>query len=147
MSRTVVTSGLDFSITLTDSSDDALSALRNALDRALDAIGEEAVGYAKDTLTAAGRVKTDLLRGSIDTDHDENTVVIGTNVPYAIWHEVGTGIYASDGGGRQTPWRFQASDGRWYTTRGVKPLHYLRNAVADHIPRYKQILQESLENA
>ena len=147
MAKQIVSQGLGVKVSLTDSSPEVLAALNNAIDRAFDAIGETAVGYAKDIIEKANRVDTGLLVGSIDTDHDDRAIVIGTNVPYAIWHEVGTGVYASDGTGRKTPWAFQDSKGEWHLTSGVKPLHYLRNAATEHTDEYKAILKESLENA
>lgn len=140
-------SQINLSITLTDNSPEVLDALGNAIDRAFDSIGEVAVGHAKEILENANRVDTGRLVNSIDTAHDDQSVVIGTNVEYAIWHEVGTGIYASDGTGRQTPWAFQDANGEWHYTRGVKPLHYLRRAFSEHTNEYKNIIKESLENA
>lgn len=144
---TVAQKNIGVSTTLTDNSPEVRAALENAIDRALDSIGEAAVGHAKDVIRAAGRVDTGRLIGSIDTAHDEKSVVIGTNVDYAIWHEVGTGIYASDGTGRKSPWAYKDAKGVWHQTRGVKPIHYLRRAATEHTNEYKQIVRDSLENA
>ncbi len=48
-----------------DHSDEVLSALENALDRAAMAIGEQAAAYAKDNLTRQGAVDTGRLRNSV----------------------------------------------------------------------------------
>lgn len=122
MSKTVSNTSIGFSLTVTDNSDEVLAALVNAKDRAMDAIGEAAVGHAQDVITAAGRVKTGRMRGEIGTDHDENTVVIGTNVEYAPAHELGS-------------------------SRGIKPIHFLGRAATEHTPEYKGFVKDSLENA
>lgn len=122
MRKTVGSSNIGMQITITDNSDEVLKALENAIDRALDSIGETAVGYAQDVITEAGRVDTGTMRGSVDTDHDERTVVIGTNVEYAPYHELGT-------------------------SRGIKPIHFLKRAATEHTEEYKGFVKDSLENA
>lgn len=122
MSKITTTQSLNFTLTVTDNSEEALKALENAIDRALDSIGETAVGYAQDVITEAGRVDTGTMRGSVDTDHDERTVVIGTNVEYAPYHELGT-------------------------SRGIKPIHFLKRAATEHTEEYKEFVKDSLENA
>jgi hypothetical protein len=41
--------------------------------------------------------------------------------PYAKWVEEGTGIYASDGNGRQTPWVYPIGNGQFVFTQGIRP--------------------------
>ncbi len=48
-----------------DHSEEVLSALENALERAAMAIGEQAVTYAKDNLTRQNAVDTGRLRNSV----------------------------------------------------------------------------------
>lgn len=122
MSKTVLSSGIGVNITITDNSDEVLAALENAIDRALDAIGETAVGYAQDVITEAGRVDTGRMRREIGSDHDEKTVIIGTNVEYAPYHELGS-------------------------SRGIKPIHFLKRAATEHTEEYKGFVKDSLENA
>lgn len=142
-------SGNNFKIDvdITANTQKVLDEMKNDVERGLEAIGLTAEGYAKETITDAGRIDTGLMRNSIAhrVKDDENAVYIGTNVEYAVWHEVGTGIHAADGQGRKTPWAFQGKDGEWHWTRGVKPLHFLRNAAANHSEEYKEIMQASLE--
>jgi len=122
MSKTTSSSSIGIQITLTDNSDEVLNALENAIDRALDAIGETAVGYAQDVITEAGRVDTGTMRESVDTDHDERIVIVGTNLEYAPYHELGT-------------------------SKGIKPIHFLKRAATEHTEEYKNLVKDSLENA
>lgn len=140
-------SNITIKIEIEDHSPEVLAALQNAIDRALAAIGEEAETYAKETITQSERVGTGNLLNNINHKEGDDFMAVGTNVKYAIWHEVGTGVYAADGKGRKSPWAFRDSKGNWHYTKGVKPLHFLRNSIADHIDRYKKLLRESLENA
>lgn len=132
-----------------DNSPQFLSALKNAVERGLEAIGMTAEGHAKDKITQAPAVDTGRLRNSIThaEDMSDNSVYIGTNVEYGVWIEVGTGIYASDGQGRKDAWAFKDKNGKWHLTRGVKPVHYLQDAATNHSEEYKKLMKESLENA
>lgn len=51
-----------------------------------------------------------------------------TNVEYAPYVEFGTGIYATKGGGRSTPWVYKGSHG-WVTTKGSKAQPFLEPAL------------------
>lgn len=95
----------------------------------------------------------------------EKAVYIGSNLSYAKYNEFGTGHYA---GGRSGYWVFVkgggkrgSNTGKTYTleeakkimailrsknleahiTDGLKPLHFLKNAAADHVEEYKQIIK------
>ena len=43
------------------------------------------------------------LRGSITSEVEDNQGIVGTNVEYAPYVEFGTGLFAANGDGRQTP--------------------------------------------
>lgn len=60
-----------------------------------------------------------------------------------IDNELGTGRYA-EGGGRTTPWKYIGSDGEWHQTSGITAVHFLRNAIQDHIGEYEQIIADEL---
>ena len=138
---------MNMKVELKDNSPEVLAALQNAIGRALFAIGEEAETYAKETIKNSGRVDTGNLMNSINHQEGDDFVAVGTSVKYAIWHEVGTGIYAEDGNGRKSPWAFKDSKGEWHYTKGIKPLHFIQNSITEHTNRYKDLLRESLENA
>jgi HK97 gp10 family phage protein len=133
-------------IKLTNNVDDVLRALDEQCEAALEAVGNQAVSHAKQNITQAGRVDTGALRTSIShvTSTGEKTVYVGTNQSYAIYHEMGTGIYA-EGGGRQTPWYYVDSHGDGHWTRGIKPIHFLKNAAANHAKEYVEIIKQYLK--
>ena len=134
----------DVEIRLADNSEEVLEALKEAVLRALERCGLQAEGYAKD-LTP---VDTGNLRNSIthQVSEDGREVYIGTNVEYAPYVELGTGIYAEGGGGRPTPWVYQDEKGQWHWTRGNPAQPFLKPAVADHAQTYRNIIEDELKN-
>ena len=57
---------------------------------------------------------------------------LGCNAKYAIWVHQGTGIYASEGGGRTTPWVYTVEDGKHkgtHYTRGQRANPFFRRAI------------------
>ncbi len=108
----------------------------------LEAIGLTAEGYAKLLCP----VDTGILRNSIThaVKEQDKTVVLSTNVSYAPYVEYGTGVFAENDNGRQTPWRYQDAKGNWHTTTGQKPQPFIRPAVNNHLNEYQQILEQYL---
>lgn len=112
-----------------------------AILRGLEKCGLVAEGFAKK----ACPVDTGRLRNSIT-----HTVVaakkeahIGTNVEYAAYDELGTGIYYP--GGRQTPWAYTDDEGNTHWTRGQKPQPYLKPSVTEHKDTYRDIMESELK--
>ena len=96
---------------------DVLEAMQKARTRAMEIIGGKAESYAK----ALCPVDTGNLRNSIThAQQDENTEVIGTNVEYAPYVELGTARMAA------------------------RP--YLRPAAENHGPEYKLIMENEMRN-
>lgn len=135
-------------VRFTDNSGETLNALEEAIKAALEAMGQQADSYAKSNITAAGRVATGALRNSVshEVQAGEGAVYVGTNQDYAIYNELGTGIFV---GGRQTPWSYQDANGNWHRTRGMAPIHFLKGAVQDHQSEYlaiaKKIIGEKMK--
>lgn len=134
-------------VEITDNSDEFIKAMREGVEAALEAIGQQAVSYAKSIITEEGRVDTGALRNSINSlvAMDEEAVYVGTNQEYAVFHELGTGIYLEGGGGRQTPWSYQDAKGNWHRTSGMPPIHFLRNAAQDHADEYIAIAEQVIK--
>lgn len=118
--------------------DEVLRALDAQMAAALLICGGTAERYAKEECP----VDTGRLRASIGHATDETTAYIGTNVKYAPYVELGTGVFY--GGGRQTPWSFETANGV-HITRGMSGRHFLRQAVTDHVDEYKRIIINELK--
>ena len=74
-------------------------------------------------------VDTGDLRNSITHEVDDDVGIVGTNKEYAPYVEYGTGIFAVEGNGRDTPWSYQDDKGEWHTTIGQKPQPFLNPAA------------------
>lgn len=135
------------SITFVDNSDEILRALGEACERGLWRCGEKAEEYAKDLCP----VDTGNLRGSIThAEHAEaggGQMYVGTDVNYAVYQEMGTGVYAENGDGRPTPWCYQDEQGLWHWTAGNRAHPFIKPAIADHEKTYLNILKDEMRKA
>ena len=98
-----------------DNSQQAIDAMLNAAQVALEACGLQAEGYAKMECP----VDTGNLRNSISHTSDGETEYIGTNVEYAAYVELGTSK--------------------------SKAQPYLQPAVQDHKEEYRRIFEQHLK--
>ena len=133
----------NFNFKITDNNISLVKQIeKQTLVKTLTAWGILAQGYATEYCPR----DTGNLVGSIDYGiiPDELEMQVGTDVNYAPYVELGTGIYAEDGDGRKTPWVYQDDEGHWHRTSGMKAQPYLRPAIEKHIDQYKDILLEYL---
>ena len=77
------------------------------------------------------------LRASISHEivSNKGEGIVGTNVEYAPYVHEGTGIYAKNGNGRQTPWTYKDAQGNWHTTKGQKPNSFLQDALDEEMSK------------
>ena len=91
-------------------------------------------------------VDTGQLRQSITHEVIDNTGVIGTNVEYAPYVEYGTGKYAANGNGRQTPWSYQdPKTGNWIWTAGQRPQPFLEPALLENEKDILELIEEEIK--
>lgn len=90
-------------------------------------------------------VDTGELRMSITHYVEGDTGVVGTNKQYAPYVEYGTGLFAVEGNGRQTPWSYQDAKGEWHTTKGQKPQPFLEPALLDNKKNIIKIFNEAIK--
>lgn len=98
---------------------DIMNALPEQIEQALTAIGMTAETHAKEEITRQRAVDTGRLRNSITHDVDGQTAIIGTNVEYAAYVELGT------------------------SKMGARP--YLRPAAQNYTSEYKAIAEAALK--
>ena len=145
---------------LTVRTSEAIDELERVLTARLEEIGIRAEDYAQ-RLTPVGTPESTGVEGyrggtlrksithKVVGDRHKIGVYIGTNVkspegaPYAVYVELGTGIYASDGSGRKNPWVWIDKNGKGHFTRGMQPQHMLKRAISDHVMEYKKILKKT----
>ena len=140
-----------------------MNAILAELERQV-AAANEAVGLAMEThvkegtpvgTTESTHIKNyhgGALRKSITHKVMGNEVYVGTNLrvnnkPYPVYVEYGTGIYAAEGNGRKSPWVWRDKNGKYHFTHGIKPRHFMRNALnkPEHIKEYIKIYEEQLK--
>ena len=127
----------DIDIQITDNSGEILKELEKKTVASLEAVGITAEGFAKRSTP----VDLGTLRNSMTHAVRGDDVYIGSNIPYAPFVELGTGIYATDGKGRKSPWSYQDRNGKWHRTKGMKPHHMLKKAASEHTEEYKRIIE------
>lgn len=99
--------------------------LPDLLDKAL----EKACLIVENSAKQNCPVNDGQLRQSITHKVDNKRGEVGTSVEYAPYVEIGTGIYSTEGNGRQTPWSYRDAKGEWHTTKGMEAQPYLKPAV------------------
>ena len=147
----------DIEIQIVDNSGEIMRVFENQLAVALEAVATQAESHAKQVITDTlvygridvtkygekdnSRVDTGRMRNSVAHTVVNHDAYIGTILEYAVYHELGTGIYASQPGGRQTPWAYIGRDGKWHKTKGLYPIHFLKKAASEHTDEYKAIIE------
>lgn len=108
----------NINVRITENADEVLRLLEKASSRALKAVGMKAETYAKNDTP----VDTGNLRNSIAyaINAEKKEVIIGTNVEYGPHIELGRAGYAGK--------------------------HMLKNAAANHMDEYKDLIKQSMES-
>ena len=101
--------------------------LMQNMELTLDHIAEK----AKERVgVGTGALRADTRSLGVEIVGDEVHGAVGNSLEHAIYHHQGTGIYASDGNGRKTPWVYEdPKTGEKIYTRGSKPNPYLKDTI------------------
>ena len=78
--------------------------------------------------------------GEIDAKGGSATTGVRSNKSYAVYVQLGTGIYASDGKGRKTPWTYQDERGNFHRTVGVRPKPYMTEGAKRALPKVLKVM-------
>ncbi len=134
-----------------NNTDRVLDELRDAISRALEIWGMSIEGWAAKlcpvgTVESTGKdgYQGGTLRGSIahEVNEADQTVIIGSDVKYAPYVELGTGPYFE----APPDWeQFDAPKGSGKGHGYVTARPFLRPAVENHVDKLKQILEDELE--
>ena len=162
-------------VSLNDRSEQFMALLEGRMPAIREAIGMKMQEHAVKNIKNAGQIDTGTARNSINYAINGNKIYVGSNLEYFPYLELGTGIHASNGKGRKGWWVYvlnsdkrykRKGEKRIYTkeeatvimamlrakgldahiTNGIKPSHSLRDAVANHMDEYKEIVREGLKN-
>ena len=80
----------------------------------------------------------------MNTDKDHSAVVF-CSAPYAKYIEFGTGIYATNGDGRKTPWVYTSNTGVRMWTQGMRARPFMYPAVFQNKDKIKEIIENHLK--
>ena len=140
-----------------DHSGEILNAMNISAFKIMTMIGIKAEKYAK-AQCPVGTVKSTGIKGyrggtlrnsitfQVEKEGSTVGVAIGTNVEYASFVELGT-----LGGFEGLPpeWEsFEAPPSKGLKQgKGIKAKHFLRDAIQNHVPEYKALIESELKNA
>lgn len=69
--------------------------------------------------------------------------IVGNTLKYSVYVHQGTGLYAVNGDGRKTPWRYKSLGGKykgWHYTKGQAPNPFLDRAKLANRDKIARIL-------
>lgn len=160
-------------VTLTDNTDLVRRATDEAIQRALERVGQFVEDEAKLELQKdPPRIDTGALKNSITHTVKGRTVIVGTNLKYGIYVHEGTGKYNSSGSTGDKYWVYVLNgnqsgtgSGKRYTyqearrivailkskgldahmTNGMKPNRFLRNAIMNNIDKLRDDVEKVLK--
>ena len=159
-------------VTLTDNTELVRNATDEAIEKALEGVGQFVEDEAKLELEKdPRRIDTGALRNSITHTVKNRTAIVGSNLSYAPYVHEGTGKYNSSGSTGDKYWVFviggnsHRSSGKRYTfdeakkivailrsrgldahmTNGMKPNRFLRNAIMNNKDKLKEYVEKELK--
>lgn len=86
------------------------------------------------------------ITSKIERDGDELVGVVYTPLEYAPYVELGTGLFAENGGRMNVPWCYKDDEGNWHSTSGMKPQPYMRPAFEENREQILRLLKEGISN-
>ena len=111
--------------------DNSVNKMQELLMQNMEVTLDHVAEKAKEKVgVGTGELRADTRSLGVEIVGDEVHGAVGNSLEYAIYHHQGTGIYASDGNGRKTPWVYEdPKTGEKIYTRGSKPNPYLKDTI------------------
>ena len=111
--------------------DNSVNQMQELLMQNMEQTLDHVAGKAKEKVgVGTGALRADTRSLGVEIVGDEVHGSVGNSLEHAIYHHQGTGIYASDGNGRKTPWVYEdPKTGEKIYTRGSKPNPYLKDTI------------------
>lgn len=71
--------------------------------------------------------------------------VVPKGCNYAIYNELGTGIYADNGNGRQDGWIYPLGNGEYRFTRGLPPKYFVRDTREYYEDKASRFIEDNIK--
>jgi HK97 gp10 family phage protein len=120
--------------------------IKRNISTGMDAVSKKVLDDVKDNILRQGAKDTGQLLNSYRIAQTEDGFEIGSDLDYSLYVEFGTGVYAEDGKGISTPWAYNAADGTWRTTKGMRPRPHIRPAFENNAEEIEMMLAKELED-
>jgi HK97 gp10 family phage protein len=124
----------------------AKNNIKCSISTGMDAVSKKVLDDVKDNLLRQGAKDTGQLLNSYKIVQTEDAFEIGSDLDYSLYVEFGTGMYAEDGKGVSTPWAYKNADGKWYTTKGMRPRPHIRPAFENNAEEIEMMLAKELKD-
>ena len=85
------------------------------------------------------------ITSKVETANNEVVGIVFTPLEYAPYVEFGTGLFAANGDGRQTPWKYKDDKGKWHKTSGQHPQPFLFPALHDNRTQITKLLEKGIK--
>ena len=131
--------GLDKIIAKLDKMQDT-STIVSAMQDACDLVE----GAAKDKAPKDTGALRRSITSKIEVTGSEIDGIVFTPLEYAPYVEYGTGLFAENGNGRQTPWVYKDDKGKYHYTHGQHPQPFMRPALKENEQNIKKKLKEGI---
>jgi HK97 gp10 family phage protein len=102
-------------------------------------------GMKQRAAVDTGYMKNNVFRHVVKADANTIEDDVGSDAPYGVYQEFGTGIYAENGLGRKTPWVYRSKDGKFHTTSGNRPHPFVRPTVREDFDKVIKSIRDKFE--
>ena len=102
-------------------------------------------GAAKDKAPKDTGALRRSITSKVEVTGSEIDGIVFTPLECAPYVEYGTGMYASNGNGRKTPWVYMDDKGNYHYTRGQHPQPYMRPALEENKDKIINIIKGALK--
>lgn len=134
--------------------DKDLKKIEQGIEEGMRQVGSEIVQMQHDIIDESLNpnstyVRTGLLKSGVtimplEWSSGLASMTITNTTSYSVYNECGTGIYASNGQGRQGGWYYPVGDGTYRFTLGLPPKYFVRDSYEYYKDKALSIIKQSI---
>ena len=136
--------------------DKTIEKIEEGIEEGMRQVGSEIVQMQHDIIDTnvggdGSYVRTGLLKSGVtimplEWSLSGVSMTITNTTSYSVYNELGTGIYAENGQGRQGGWFYPVGDGTYRFTLGLPPKYFVRDSFEFYKEKAPSIIQQSIFN-